>query len=570
MSAEVLGDMSTDEDDFASILRRNTYSRFSKDYEATDKKDTIVLRSPVVRPSSAENENAKFPSRKLSRGASEKLNPKTFTALNSFNDMGHLSRRIYNDKGENHLKSDDFENSFGYRKVFENKLEVTAITATTIANCLGIILLDLIVEGEKMAEEGHCNDPEYDIFCGGGKNLRLKPVKSESSFIFDSPILNQTSKSNISTGKSLASVSPKPSRPKVVQKQYTMDTVPSAQQITNFIAKLCNDTQMEYECIIISLIYVRRLIKKSDGKLVMLQENWKGIILSCIILANKVWDDFHMQNLDYCYVFNGLTIQRVNALEVQLLYSLDNRCNVSPSAYAQTHFEIQAMITMTNIEKGKPKKRIKRFSSNFRSSKVHAEDEPEPSPRDTPDSPENSSHSTIRIEHPSPYSTFKKVANKETVDKERERVRAEVESSTRLSVISHDAFVVPKVPTTLFTEDGETEQDTASERKKILQSIVQAAELEKQKQNLRMSIQYDEESIIKSPVSTASKNSKNPDGRPGLGNKGMSFKLMEHSRKSFRGAHGALSPVAPDEHKPEGSAWSCFPFSCMGKKEDVI
>lgn len=563
--------ISADEDDFASILRRNTYCRFSKDLDA-DKKDTILLRSPVVRPSSAEADNAKFPSRKLSRGASEKLNPKTFTALNSFNDMGHLSRRIYNEKGENHLTSDDFENSFGYRKVFDNKLEVTAITATTIANCLGIIILELIVEGEKLAENGHYNDPEYDIFCGGGKNLRMRAAKSESSFVCDSPIQNQSSKSNLS-GKSTAntnsSASPKPTRSKVVQRQYTSDTVPTAQQITNFIAKLCNDTQMEYECIIISLIYVRRLIKKSDGKLVMLQENWKGIILSCIILANKVWDDFHMQNLDYCYVFNGLTIQRVNALEIQLLYSLDNRCNVSPSAYAQTHFEIQAMITLNNIEKGKNPKKMKRFSANFRSSKVHAEDQRNVSPSRTPTNPE-SPHSTIIIERPSPYASFQSISDEEVVEKEKERVRAEVESSTRLTVISSDVFAVPKVPMTMFAEDGETEQDSASERKKLFQAVIQTSELEKQKQNLRMSIQYDDDSIIKSPASILSKSSKTPLARPGLGPKGLSFKLMEHSRKTIRGGHGPLSPVAPVEPMANKSVWSCFPFSCIGKRDDVI
>jgi hypothetical protein len=149
-----------EEDDFATILRRNTYSRFSKDLENNNENsERIVFSTPIPRPSSAEN--------RISSGSSTKLNPKAFTTLNSFNDMGHLSRRVFNDKGENHLNnSDDFENSFGYRKVFDNRLEVTAITATTIATCLSDILLELIVEGEKLAESGHFNCPEYDIFCG--------------------------------------------------------------------------------------------------------------------------------------------------------------------------------------------------------------------------------------------------------------------------------------------------------------------------------------------------------------------------------------------------------------------
>ena len=396
----------------------------------------------------------------------------------------------------------------------------------------------------------------------GGKNLRARPVmKSEASI--ESNIHHVSSKSNLSSkssaSKSNPSLSPKPGR-KALLKQYTLDTVPTAQQISNFVAKLCNDTQMEYECIIISLIYVRRLIKKSEGKLVMLQENWKGIILSCIVLANKVWDDFHMQNLDYCYVFNGLTVQRVNALELQLLISLDNRCNVSPSAYAQTHFEIQSMITLANIENEKKTKK-KRFSSKF--SKIHAEPELEDEtalPNITPD--RTTPHSSGRIQHPSPYGSFKNDGD----NNHSKRAYDEVESSTRLS--ASDDYIIGQIPAPLFTDGGDIEQETPSERKKI---IVQATDLENQKQNLRVLMQYDDESIIKSPCSTATTNT----GRRSVGgsvlSKGKSLKSLTYSRKSFRGGPGGvLSPLPPDEKKKVTSRWLCFTFSCFGTKDEII
>ena len=86
--------------------------------------------------------------------------------LNSFNDMGHLSRRIFNEGGENHLTSSDFDNSFGYRKVFENELECAAITPITIAKCIGSIVLGLVVRGEKKYKNGHKNEKLYEEFCG--------------------------------------------------------------------------------------------------------------------------------------------------------------------------------------------------------------------------------------------------------------------------------------------------------------------------------------------------------------------------------------------------------------------
>lgn len=125
---------------------------------------------------------------------------------------------------------------------------------------------------------------------------------------------------------------------------------------------------MEYECIIISLIYIRRLIEYSDGKLVLASGNWKGIVLSCSMLANKVWDDFHMRNVDYAEVFAGLTISRVNALEKCLLQCIGYRCNVAPSLYAQTHFEIQSMITQISISKSRPiAKKLHHAMTNYAS-----------------------------------------------------------------------------------------------------------------------------------------------------------------------------------------------------------
>lgn len=149
--------MEEDEDgeDFATILRRNTYNKFSSNI-LTKQESEIVNSPPSTRPLSAGADGS----------VSCKLNPKAYNTLNSFNDMGHLSRRVFNEHGENHLTSDDFENTFGYRKVFDNQVEVTAITATTIATCISSILRELIVTGEKMAKEGHFNGAQYDIFCG--------------------------------------------------------------------------------------------------------------------------------------------------------------------------------------------------------------------------------------------------------------------------------------------------------------------------------------------------------------------------------------------------------------------
>ena len=98
----------------------------------------------------------------ISAELSNRLNPvDNGQTLNNLNDMGHLSRRVSSSD-----TSYEPQSSFGFRKVFGGDVEVIAITATTIGNCVGLVIHEMLVEGEDMISKGHCNGAEYEIFCG--------------------------------------------------------------------------------------------------------------------------------------------------------------------------------------------------------------------------------------------------------------------------------------------------------------------------------------------------------------------------------------------------------------------
>lgn len=133
----------------------------------------------------------------------------------------------------------------------------------------------------------------------------------------------------------------------------TSHQVVNVNDIKNFVNEICCATQMEYECLICSLIYIRRMIQTSKDMFVLSKHNWKATVLACMVMANKVWDDFHVRNADYCYIFGGLTQGRVDELEIALMIVLSHELYIKPSEYAACHFEIQDMITMLQIEKMK-------------------------------------------------------------------------------------------------------------------------------------------------------------------------------------------------------------------------
>ena len=66
---------------------------------------------------------------------------------------------------------------------------------------------------------------------------------------------------------------------------------PTLDEVTKFYREIFLQAQMEADCIIMSLIYVEKLIKKTKGSLRPRASNWRSLIFSCMILSSKVWDD---------------------------------------------------------------------------------------------------------------------------------------------------------------------------------------------------------------------------------------------------------------------------------------
>jgi hypothetical protein len=114
---------------------------------------------------------------------------------------------------------------------------------------------------------------------------------------------------------------------------------------------------MEYECAVISFLYIERVIRRSKGAFSLDHTNWKAMVMACIVMTNKVWDDFHMDNKDYCDIIVGVHITRVNALEAQLLRVLNADLWVGTSEYASYHFRVQEMFAKAEVDKMKIRSR---------------------------------------------------------------------------------------------------------------------------------------------------------------------------------------------------------------------
>ena len=127
---------------------------------------------------------------------------------------------------------------------------------------------------------------------------------------------------------------------------------PDLEEITTFYRDIFSRAQMEADCIIMSLIYVERLIKITEGRLRPRVANWRSILFSCMLLSSKVWDDMSMWNADFsqaCPAGVKFSLQRINSLEIAVLDALSYKVKVPASEYAKYYFLLRSMIIKSGL-----------------------------------------------------------------------------------------------------------------------------------------------------------------------------------------------------------------------------
>ena len=153
--------------------------------------------------------------------------------------------------------------------------------------------------------------------------------------------------------------------------------LPSLDEIIAFYQDFYQRSQMEHDTIIMSIIYVERLVKETNGQLIPGPENWKSVLFSCMVLASKVWDDLSMWNVDFSNVcgrgrstaHSSFTLHRINELELALLQCFNFIVRVPASEYAKYYFLIRSMLLKSGVldegaENKKVKQSLERLSAN--------------------------------------------------------------------------------------------------------------------------------------------------------------------------------------------------------------
>merc|ERR1719263_314997 len=128
----------------------------------------------------------------------------------------------------------------------------------------------------------------------------------------------------------------------------TRREVPTEDMIFHTIRSVFECARIPPECLIVSLVYMERLIAVSGVPILV--TSWRPILLAALILAQKVWDDRSLHNIDFSVFCPMFTLKEINHLEKKFLELIDYDVSVNSSLYASYYFQLRTLCQRENRE----------------------------------------------------------------------------------------------------------------------------------------------------------------------------------------------------------------------------
>ena len=106
--------------------------------------------------------------------------------------------------------------------------------------------------------------------------------------------------------------------------------------------KIFDKMTLATECIIISLIYIEKLMIIS--KIEIRYCNWRPLFFTAILLASKFWEDINFWNIDYAEALNYYSLRSINRLECEFVAMCEYNLFVSAELYSKYYLAIKQII----------------------------------------------------------------------------------------------------------------------------------------------------------------------------------------------------------------------------------
>jgi len=127
----------------------------------------------------------------------------------------------------------------------------------------------------------------------------------------------------------------------ITEKKLESEQVPDLNIIFLFLDKIFRTEKLPVEVAILGLAYTERMVTLTN--ITLHATNWRRVVLACLILASKVWEDQAVWNVDFLSVFPKVEVKDLNTLEKHLLELINYNVSVTGKLYAKYYFELRAL-----------------------------------------------------------------------------------------------------------------------------------------------------------------------------------------------------------------------------------
>ena len=102
------------------------------------------------------------------------------------------------------------------------------------------------------------------------------------------------------------------------------------------------------ECCIVCLVYINRII--SFTGLRMSETNWRPLLLSALLISQRIWDDLYLTNTDFAFIYPYFTTVQIDNLVDKFLSLIEFNVTIKASLYANYYFELIQLFNQTHVQ----------------------------------------------------------------------------------------------------------------------------------------------------------------------------------------------------------------------------
>lgn len=117
--------------------------------------------------------------------------------------------------------------------------------------------------------------------------------------------------------------------------------MPTEKYIAEYCKYVTIACKMENEIPIVCLVYLEKLLLTTG--ILLNKWNWRRLVLVCLCLASKIWDDDSLENVHFPKVMSDVTNYEINKLEQLFLEFIDYKLVIKGSEYAKYYFILRSL-----------------------------------------------------------------------------------------------------------------------------------------------------------------------------------------------------------------------------------